>query len=128
MADTKKKVVKRSKPKFLRTDWHKKIRLGKGVKKNQKWKGAKGRHNKFRLCRKGRAQRPKVGWGAENDTKGFICGVEAVRIENMKELENLKKGAGVVIGRVGVKKRMGLLEKAKELGLNVLNKYKERKT
>ena len=64
--------TKRKKPKFLRTDWHKKIRLGRGVKKNQKWHGAKGRQNKLRLNRKGRMQRPKIGWGADTKNKGFV--------------------------------------------------------
>jgi len=122
MVDVK-KTVARKKPKFLRTDWHKKIRLGRGVKKNQKWHGAKGRQNKFRLNRKGRGQRPKVGWGAKNDTKNFVSGVEAVRVENLKELSNIKKGAGVIVGSVGKKKRMTLLEKAKEMGITVLNRY-----
>ena len=114
----------RKKPKFLRTDWHKKIKLGRGVKKNQKWHGAKGRHNKFRLNRKGRGVRPRVGWGAENDTKGFIGGVETVRVENLKELSNVNKDSGIIIGKVGAKKRMSILEKAKEMGLKVMNRYK----
>ena len=82
----KKTVTKRKKPKFLRTDWHKKIRLGRGVKKNQKWHGAKGRQNKLRLNRKGRMQRPKIGWGAENEVKGFVSGMKAIRVENVKDL------------------------------------------
>src|SRR5210317_2131684 len=101
MAETEKKTTtKRKKPKFLRTDWHKKIRLGRGVKKNQKWHGAKGRQNKFRLNRKGRGVRPRVGWGAENDTKGFVNGIEAVRVENVKELAGLKN-VGIIVGKVG---------------------------
>ena len=87
MAEVK-KTTARKKPKFLRTDWHKKIRLGRGVKKNQKWHGAKGRQNKFRLGRKGRGQRPKVGWGATNDTKGFVDGLEVVRVENVNMLSD----------------------------------------
>jgi ribosomal protein L32E len=122
MADEK--TTARKKPKFLRTDWHKKIRLGRGVKKNQKWHGAKGRHNKFRLNRKGRGQRPKVGWGAENDAKGFVGGVEAVRVENLKELANVKKGSGIIIGKVGAKKKVSIFEKAKEMKVQVLNRYK----
>ncbi len=123
MAEEKKTPSKRNKPKFLRTDWHKKIRLGRGVKKNQKWHGAKGRQNKFRLCRKGRGQRPKVGWGATNDTKGFINGIETIRVENLKELGNIEKGNGVIIGKVGAKKRITILEKAKEMGIIILNRY-----
>jgi len=125
MAEVKKATNKRSKPKFLRTDWHKKIRLGRGVKKNQKWHGAKGRQNKFRLCRKGRGQRPKVGWGAENESKGFVGGVEVVRIENLKELAKVRKGTGIIIGKVGAKKRASILEKAKGMGLKILNRYKQ---
>ena len=117
---------KRNKPKFLRTDWHKKIRLGKGVKKNQKWHGAKGRQNKFRLGRKGRAQRPKVGWGAEKGVRGQVSGVSVVRVENLRELGIIKKGAGIIVGKVGAKKRISILEKAKEMGLNVLNRYKKK--
>jgi len=119
----KKTITKRSKPKFLRTDWHKKIRLGKGVKKNQKWHGAKGRQNKFRLGRKGRAQRPKVGWGATNDTKGFVDGVETIRVENVKMLESVQKGFGVIVGSVGKKKRLEIIAKAEELKLKILNRY-----
>ena len=124
--EKKKTTIARKKPKFLRTDWHKKIRLGRGVKKNQKWRGAKGRQNKFRLGRKGRGQRPKVGWGAENDTKGFVGGVETVRVENLRELEAVKKNQGVIVGRVGARKRISILEKAKEMGLRILNRYKEK--
>ena len=123
----KKSATKRNKPKFLRTDWHKKIKLGRGVKKKQKWHGAKGRQNKLRLNRKGRMQRPKVGWGAEGEVKGFVSGVEAIRVENLKGLENIKKGNGILIGKVGAKKRMDILDKAKEMKIKVLNKYRVRK-
>ena len=124
MAATK-KLTKRNKPKFLRTDWHKKIKLGRGVKKNQKWHGAKGRQNKFRLGRKGRGQRPKIGWGADNGSKNFVAGMEAVRVENMKELEAIATGTGVVIGSVGKKKRAELIKKAGEMKLTILNRYKK---
>ena len=123
MAEEKKTATKRSKPKFLRTDWHKKIRLGKGVKKNQKWHGAKGRQNKLRLGKKGRMQRPKVGWGAESDVKDFVSGMEAVRVENIKEMEAVKTGQGVIIASVGVKKRNEIIAKANEMKITILNRY-----
>jgi len=119
-----KKTVARKKPKFLRTDWHKKIRLGRGVKKNQKWHGAKGRQNKFRLNRKGRGQRPKIGWGAEGEVKDFVNGMEAVRVENLKDLEGVKKGSGIIIARVGKKKREEIIAKANEMKVSILNRYK----
>ena len=124
MAEEKKTTTKRNKPKFLRTDWHKKIRLGRGVKKNQKWHGAKGRQNKLRLGRKGRMQRPKIGWGASSKTKGFIGGVEAIRVENIAELLKVKTGFGVIIGKVGAKKRAEIIAKANEMKVQILNRYK----
>jgi large subunit ribosomal protein L32e len=127
MAEEKKTTTTRKKPKFLRTDWHKKIRLGRGVKKNQKWHGAKGRQNKFRLNRKGRGVRPRVGWGAENETKGFVNGLSPIRVENLKMLEGLK-GVGIIIASVGKKKRIELIKKAEEMKLVILNRYlKEKK-
>ena len=116
---------KRNKPKFLRTDWHKKIKLGRGVKKNQKWHGAKGRQNKLRLNRKGRMQRPKVGWGSDTKTKDFINGMNAVRVENVKDVEAIKKDFGIIIAKVGAKKKMEIIAKANEMKIKILNRYKE---
>jgi len=127
MVEEAKKITARKKPKFLRTDWHKKIRLGKGVKKNQKWHGAKGRQNKLRLNRKGRMQRPKVGWGAENDVKGFVNGMEVIRVENVKEVEAVKTGQGVIIAKVGAKKKAEIIKKANEMKLTILNRYLKEK-
>jgi ribosomal protein L32E len=115
----------RKKPKFLRKDWHKHIKLGKTVKKVRKWRAAKGRQNKIRLGVKGHQARPKVGWCADSKTKGFVKGMEAVRIENMKELEAVNKGQGVIIGSVGKKKKMELIAKANEMKITILNKYKK---
>ena len=120
-----KKSTKRKKPKFLRTDWHKKIRLGRGVKKNQKWHGAKGRQNKLRLNRKGRMQRPKIGWGADVKTKGLVGGIAAIRVENVAELLKVEKGNGIIIAKVGAKKRAEIIAKASEMKIKVLNKYKK---
>jgi len=122
-----KAITKRNKPKFLRTDWHKKIRLGKGVKKNQKWHGAKGRQNKLRLNRKGRMQRPKVGWGANNTEKGFVAGLESIRVENVNDVEAVKAGQGILIANVGKKKRAEIMAKATEKKLTILNKYLDNK-
>ena len=124
MMAEEKKTVARKKPKFLRTDWHKKIRLGRGLKKKQKWHGAKGRQNKLRLGRKGRMQRPKVGWGAPKGIRDLILGISAVRVENVKDLESVKKDVGIVIGKVGKKKRDEIVKKANEMKIKILNRYK----
>jgi len=118
------KTTTRKKPRFLRVGWHKMIKLGRGVKKNQKWHGAKGRQNKIRLNRKGRSRRPKIGWGADNSEKNFVGGMEAVRIENVSDLNQVGKGRGVIVAKVGMKKRKEIIAKANEMKIKVLNKYK----
>lgn len=121
------KTAKRKKPKFLRNDWHKKIRLGRKIKKKRKWHGAKGRQNKLRLNRKGHQQRPKVGWGASKNSKGFVQGVEVIRVENIKEVMAAKKGFGIIIAKVGAKKRLEIIAKANEMKIKILNKYRDTK-
>lgn len=127
MAEEKKPIM-RKKPGFLRKDWHKHSKLGKNIKSKRKWRAAKGRQNKIRLGVKGHQARPKVGWCADARIKGFVDGLENVRVENMKELEAVKKGFGVIIGSVGKKKRNELIAKANEMKLTILNKYKKEKT
>tara|TARA_Y100000310_G_scaffold265631_1_gene276762 strand:- start:4207 stop:4632 length:426 start_codon:yes stop_codon:yes gene_type:complete len=119
-----KKDIKRKKPNFLRKDWHKKIKLGSTVKRNRKWRAAKGRHNKIRLGKKGQSQRPKIGWGANSKNKNKIEGLTVVRIENLKDLEKITKDEGIIISKVGLKKRKEIISKANEKKIKILNKYK----
>lgn len=119
--------TKRSKPKFLRNDWHKKIKLGRGVKKNQKWKGAKGRQNKLRLNRKGHQQRPKIGWSSDSSIKFNVSGLLPVRVENVKDLNKIKSGMGALIANVGAKKRTEIIKKANEKKIEILNRYLKNK-
>lgn len=115
---------KKKKPIFLRRDWYKKIKLGKGVKKNQKWRAAKGRHNKTRLGRKSYGKRPKIGYGENKELRNKINGCVPFRVENLKEMDNLKSGQGIIIASVGKKKKQELIAKANEKKLIILNKYK----
>ena len=116
---------KRKKPKFLRQDWHKKIKIGSKVKRKRKWRAAKGRHSKIRLGRAGHTSKPKIGWGADRKIKGKINNMEIVRVENLMQLEKVEKGEGVIVGKVGRKKRQEILEKAKARGLKIINKYRK---
>lgn len=126
MAETK-KVENRKKPEFRRTDAHKRIKLGKGVKKNQRWRAAKGRQNKIRLGIRNHTRRPKIGWGAKLETKDFVAGVETIRIENLKDLENVKAGQGILIANVGKKKRLEIIEQANKKKMKIVNRYLEKK-
>ena len=114
-----KKPVKRNKPKFLRQDNHKMIKLGKGLKKKQTWRHPKGRHSKIRLGRNGHARKVKVGWGSDKNLR-----VDAPRIENLSQLNNLKDVKEIILGNIGKKKREEIIKKAAEMKIKVLNRYK----
>ncbi len=47
-----------------------------------------------------------------------------VRVENVKDLESVKKGAGIVVGKVGGKKKKEIIAKANEMKIKILNRYK----
>jgi len=113
--------MERKKPKFLRKDWHKEIKLGRTVKKLRKWRSANGRHNKIRLNRRGQVQRPKIGWGAPKDVRRQGSGVRVMNISGLSEVD---KKNGIVVGAVGKKKRNEIIAKAKEMGIKILNRYK----
>lgn len=117
-----------NKPTFLRREWHKKIRLGRGRKNKQVWRGVKGRHNKIRLHRRGYARRPRIGWGMEKDQRGKISGLEGIRVENIKQLAGINsKNQGIIIASVGMRKRKEIIGKANEMKIKILNKYMEEK-
>ncbi len=117
--------MERKKPKFLRKDWNKKIKLGSKVKKNRKWRGAKGIHNKTRLGKAGYAKRPKVGWGADKKIKNLVEGESVVRVENLAQLNDVKVKS-IILASVGKKKRLELKKVADEKGIKILNKYRNK--
>jgi large subunit ribosomal protein L32e len=119
--------TKRKKPKFIRSTWHKMHKLGMKVKKKRKWRHAIGRHNKIRLKNRGRDTKPSTGWMAAKETRGTVKGFEPVTVNNLKELESVKKGQAVIIARVGKKKKMEIVKKANEMKLTILNRYRESK-
>ena len=107
------------KTKFLRNEGTKKIRLGRGVRKNQKWRKAKGRHSKIRLGIKGKGRRPKIGYSA-----GGIRNSDRI-VFNVGGLEGVKKGEKILIGKIGLKKRKGIVEEAGKKGIKILNRYEK---
>ena len=117
------KPIKRKKPHFRRKDWNKKIKLGSTVKRNRKWRAAKGRHNKIRLKKGGHSGKPTRGWSADKKIRGKVDGFDVVRVENLNGLKDVGKGKGVMIGKVGKKKREEIMKVCKEKGLKILNRY-----
>lgn len=114
---------KRKKPTFLRRDWYKKIKFGKGLRKNQKYRSPKGIQNKSRLCRKGYSKKAKIGYSENKLLRGKVNKMDVTVVSNEKDLENIKSGNAILISRVGKKKRNLLLDKARQNDLIVTNKY-----
>ena len=100
--------------KFIRRNWTKASRLGKGRKNKQVWRAPKGRHSKTRKKRKGYPIKVMIGFKKTTKPK-------SVMIHNIKQLENMKKGEIAIIGKIGMKKRIELIKKAKEKGIIIQN-------
>ena len=119
-------IARRKKPNFRRTDWHKFPKLGLGIKKNQKWRAAKGRQNKVRLGIRGKPARPCIGYGQPNEIKNKVMNFDVVRVENVSQLAGInKKTQGALIAKVGLKKRKQIIEEATKIGIKILNRYRK---
>lgn len=114
-------MTKKKLPKFLRRNWSKASRLGKGRKKKQIWRSPKGRHSKTRNERKGYPAIVKIGYKQEQKESGLIEKKTPVMVNNVKQLEGMKKEQIAIIGNVGNKKRIEIAKKAKEKGIAVSN-------
>lgn len=107
---------KAKKPDFNRHDSHKKKRLPIS------WRKPVGLHNKLRsgIAAKGRLVRP--GYGSPKSVRGFHpSGYRELLVSNIKDLEKAQGYAVRISSAVGMKKRLEIQAKAKELSLKVLN-------
>ena len=117
-------IEKRKKPRFLRKDWHKCIRLGgsSGTKKKRVWRRSRGRHGKLRQKWKGRQKMHSIGYGSPNAIRGMIKGMNPVMINNLNDLMKVGKDQiGVVSGKMGTRKRIDLAKKASTMNLKFAN-------
>ncbi len=109
-----------AKKKFKRQEWWKYKRF----KNNIKWRRPRGPKNPIRRKEWGRPPVPEIGYRKPRNERGLHpTGKVEVLVHNPKELEALKPEKHIVrIGSsVGKRKRMLIYEKAKELGLEVIN-------
>lgn len=101
--------------KFLRQDTNKE----KGIK--QKWRTPRGKHSKLRLNKAGHRKKPSQGFRAPKKERYLHpSGFKIHLIHNLQELSRAQK-AVVISSKLGLKKKLELLTKAKELNLQVLN-------
>ena len=107
-------ITRRKKPKFLRKDWHKKSRLGKGRKSKQKWLRPRGRHSKLREKKKGHAKSPSIGFSQAREIRGKIAGLKPIMVYNVDDLKKVGKDEIAIFAAIGKKKKIEMAEKAKE--------------
>lgn len=111
-------VNPRKKPKFLRSSAIAYKRLGK------KWRKSRGWHSKVRIREKGKPKMPSVGYGAPRELRYLHpSGFREVLVSNVNDLQKIDPSKEVVkiAHAVGKKKRSGILKKAEELKIKVLN-------
>ncbi len=111
----------KSKPKFLRADTFRYSRLGKKRRKLLKWRKPRGKHNKIRLKRFGHPVQPGIGFGSQKNIKGKISGMTAKLVHNASELSQLSKSDIAIIAQVGAKKKLDIIKKAQESGIQIAN-------
>ncbi|RME55503.1 50S ribosomal protein L32e [Candidatus Woesearchaeota archaeon] len=111
------KIIKKKKPSFLRQEAHVRAKL-----KNN-WRQPKGLHSKMRRKLKSYRKMPSTGYSSPKGVRGLHpTGLREVKVLNVSELDSLDKTKdGVLIGRVGKRKRVEILKKAIELKLPILN-------
>ncbi len=112
-------MQKRKKPRFNVMNYG----FMKSVKK--RWRRPRGVDNKKRIRKKFAGASPRIGYRNPVAIRGFHPkGKLEMLVNNFADLESAKKNDRFVriAAQVGTKKRNQILEKAKTLGLTVLNK------
>jgi len=112
------KKSKAKKPNFIRQDAHKKAEIKK------KWRRPRGLQSKMRLNKKGYRKSPSQGYRSPAVVRGLhSSGLVSVIVYSKKDLDNIdNKNQGVMVAKsVGIKKRIELVNYAKEKGITIFN-------
>ncbi|KAK9463071.1 60S ribosomal protein eL32 [Lipomyces oligophaga] len=114
------KIVKKKTTKFKR--WQSDMVIG--VKPS--WRKPKGIDSRIRRRFKGTSAMPKIGYGSNTKTKYLMpSGHKAFLVHNLGDIEVLllhsKTYAAEIAHNVSSRKRIAILEKAKQYGIKVTN-------
>jgi large subunit ribosomal protein L32e len=104
--------------KFKRQEYARYKKLG------VKWRKPRGKSSKMRRYEAGKPAMPSIGYGSNRLTRNLHpSGFKDVLVHNLNDLEKLDPitEAARVSASVGNKKKFSIVEKAKELGIKVLN-------
>jgi len=109
-------MQKKNKPKFNV------LNLGFFKSVKGRWRKPRGTHNKKRMRMKWTGASPKIGYRNPEEMRGMHpCGSREVLVNNVPEMEGLKGVVVRIASSVGGRKRALMVEKAKTLGLRVVN-------
>lgn len=109
------KNITRKKRRFVRYKSVNQVKLHGG------WRRPRGMHNKVRLKKKGHIHRVSIGYGTKKGTRNFYNSVfEYKMVDNLRDLDNINKKYILISRKLGLRKKIEILKKAKELKLNVI--------
>lgn len=109
------------KPRFLRSDTARHSRLGKNRPKLQKWRRPRGRHSKIRRKRFSYPRAPTVGYGSPKVEAGRINSLLPRLVHNVSEMDALNKTNIAIIARIGARKKLEVIKRAQEKGIQIAN-------
>jgi large subunit ribosomal protein L32e len=115
------KKIKAKKPTFVSQDSHKRRRI------KIRWNKPRGYQSKIRLHKRGYRKMVSTGYGSPKSVHGLHpSGLKSITVNSLSDLKNInKENQGILIsGSVGNKKRLEIINKAKETGIAILN-FKE---
>lgn len=104
---------------FLRRVWSRHSKLGKGRKKKQVWRRPTGRHNKMRWERRGYPAVVKIGYRNEKSQRDKINEKTIIKINNLSDLEKVGKNDLILLGRMGKKKKLEVMNEISKRKLNI---------
>ncbi|RLG66281.1 50S ribosomal protein L32e [archaeon] len=111
--------MKNRKPKFTRMNYWLLDRIDEDT-----WRNPRGLDNKIRLERKGFPSKVKIGYRKPRKIRGLHpSGFREIIVYNVADLELVDptKEAIRIASTVGMRKREQILNRARELGIRVLN-------
>jgi large subunit ribosomal protein L32e len=111
------KLLKSKKPEFVRQEsWR-----YKRVKSS--WRKPKGIDSKMRIKKKGWPKSIQIGYRSPKKVRGFHpSGFKEIIVYNVNDLERVNSGNVVRIGgTVGMKKKLNIIKRAKELKIQIVN-------
>lgn len=109
----------KAKVKFLRRTGNRFSKLGKGRKKKQKWRNPTGRHNKMRNKERNYPAVVSIGHRTDNSDRGKLKGKKLKLVHNIKDLESVGKDEAALFGKIGNRKKIEILKKAKEMKIQI---------